>query len=396
MTSPMTRRLLMPLAALCVGGAVACVDLTETPITGITSAYYDTPVGFEAAVNSMYTPMRRRTGRSSAAATMTVFGTDEFQKGADGNYKCFNDYTSALNADVDYIRVLLARLLLGDQHGQHGPRRRADREHSGSDQEPSRRRGASSCARCTLQPRPHLRRHPAARSSRRAGVTTETTREPVAKVYKQMINDLLAAESGTARQGGAVRPRRQAGRPAPAGRGLPDARRGAVTWLSRPRRPRPWRTTRGSSCSTRTRRTSADRQRGQLRGGLGDPVHRRSAHERCGQRRQQAAPVLGIPVRSRGRHAARHRQRPSLPPLPSHDVAARLCGIARRIRATRTMHKDVWYREQPQRTGSRRTRPASRGSSSATPRSGSPASARSRRRSARRRAYKTIRRERVQ
>ena len=58
MTLPMTRRLLLPLAALLVGGAAGCVDLKETPISGITSSFYSTPSGFEAAVNSMYTPAR--------------------------------------------------------------------------------------------------------------------------------------------------------------------------------------------------------------------------------------------------------------------------------------------------------------------------------------------------
>ena len=35
---------------------------------------------------------------------MTVFGTDEFQKGADGSYKFFNDYTAQLTGDVDFIQ----------------------------------------------------------------------------------------------------------------------------------------------------------------------------------------------------------------------------------------------------------------------------------------------------
>ena len=37
MTSAMTRSILAPLAGLCLVGAAACVDLKETPITGITS-----------------------------------------------------------------------------------------------------------------------------------------------------------------------------------------------------------------------------------------------------------------------------------------------------------------------------------------------------------------------
>ena len=99
MTLPMNRRLLTPLAALVVGGAAGCVDLTEKPITQITSAYYATPSGFEAAVNAMYTPMRTF-WPDQRGATFTVFGTDEYTKGADGSYKYFNDYTAQLKADA--------------------------------------------------------------------------------------------------------------------------------------------------------------------------------------------------------------------------------------------------------------------------------------------------------
>ena len=102
MTQNMTRRFLASLAAACVGVAAGCVDLTETPITGITSAYYATPAGFDAAVSAMYQPLRSFWALERGS-TMTVFGTDEFQKGSDGGYKFFNDYTSALNGDVDFI-----------------------------------------------------------------------------------------------------------------------------------------------------------------------------------------------------------------------------------------------------------------------------------------------------
>lgn len=99
----MTCRLLAPLAALCLGGAVSCVDLTEVPVTGITNAYYSTALGFEAAANACYEPMRTFWARERGA-TFTVFGTDEYQKGADGSYKAFNDYTPLLNGDVDFIK----------------------------------------------------------------------------------------------------------------------------------------------------------------------------------------------------------------------------------------------------------------------------------------------------
>jgi hypothetical protein len=104
MTLPMTRRILAPLAAaLVLGGAAGCVDLKETPITGITAAYYNTPAGFDAAVNATYNPLRTFWALERGS-TMTVFGTDEYQKGADGSYKFFNDYDSRLTGDVDFIR----------------------------------------------------------------------------------------------------------------------------------------------------------------------------------------------------------------------------------------------------------------------------------------------------
>lgn len=87
--------------ALAIGGA--CVDLTEVPITGITSGYYETPVGFEAAVNSAYSGLHRFYARQAGFAA-TIFGTDEFTRGADGNYKYFNDYTAQLNGDAQYIQ----------------------------------------------------------------------------------------------------------------------------------------------------------------------------------------------------------------------------------------------------------------------------------------------------
>lgn len=103
MTLPMTRRLLLPLAALLLGGAAGCVDLTEHPISGITDAYFATPAGFEAAVNAMYSQTRTH-WPLERGATMTVFGTDEFTNGADGSYKFFNTYAPQLNGDVDFIR----------------------------------------------------------------------------------------------------------------------------------------------------------------------------------------------------------------------------------------------------------------------------------------------------
>ncbi|HEV7994136.1 MAG TPA: RagB/SusD family nutrient uptake outer membrane protein [Gemmatimonadaceae bacterium] len=188
----MTRRLLAPLAAaLVLGGAAGCVDLTEHPVTGITSAYYATPAGFEAAVNAMYQPLRTHWALERGA-TMTIFGTDEFQKGADGSYKFFNDYTAQLNGDVDFIRntwrdfyqgVNTANTVIAAAPTANVP-----------DAAKSLRVGEARFLRglyyfnlvrtygdvpLTLEPT--------------AGVATETNRRPTADVYKSIIDDLNAA-----------------------------------------------------------------------------------------------------------------------------------------------------------------------------------------------------------
>ncbi len=189
----MIRRILISLAALSLGGAVSCVDLTETPITGITSAYYSTPSGFDAAVNAMYTPLRTHWALERGA-TMTVFGTDEFQKGADGSYKFFNDYTAQLTGDVDMIRNLWVDFYKGINTANTVID--AAKTASIPDATKTLRTGEARFVRAlyyftlvrTYGDVP-LYLVPT------AGVLTETKRETTAKVYDAIIADLIAAEA---------------------------------------------------------------------------------------------------------------------------------------------------------------------------------------------------------
>ena len=91
------------LAAMSLVLGAGCADLTEVPITGITSGYYESPIGLDAALNATYSGLHRLYARQGGFA-VTVFGTDEFTRGADGNYKYFNDYTPQLNGDAQYVR----------------------------------------------------------------------------------------------------------------------------------------------------------------------------------------------------------------------------------------------------------------------------------------------------
>jgi hypothetical protein len=188
----MTRRLLAPLAALVLAGAAGCVDLKETPITGITAAYYNTPAGFDAAVNATYNPLRTFWALERGS-TMTVFGTDEYQKGADGSYKFFNDYDSRLNGDVDFLRNTWTDFYTGVNTANTVIE--AAKTANVPDATKALRVGEVKFLRALYYftlvrtfgdiPLP---------LAPTAGVVTNTTREPVAKVYDAIIADLKDAE----------------------------------------------------------------------------------------------------------------------------------------------------------------------------------------------------------
>lgn len=86
-----------------LASATSCVDLTEVPVSGITSAYYTTAAGYDNLVNAAYSGLHRFYARQGGFA-VTVFGTDEFTNGADGSYKYFNLYSAQLNGDAQYVR----------------------------------------------------------------------------------------------------------------------------------------------------------------------------------------------------------------------------------------------------------------------------------------------------
>ncbi|MEP6731049.1 MAG: RagB/SusD family nutrient uptake outer membrane protein [bacterium] len=189
----MTRKLIAPLAGLCLVGAAGCVDLKETPITGVTSSYYATAGGFEAAVSACYEPLRSFYARERGA-TMTVFGTDEYQKGADGSYKFFNDYTPGLNGDVDFINGTWTDFYQGINTCNTVISRAATAPISAAQQtlRTAEARFLRAVYYFTLVrtygdiPLP---------LEETQGVLTATTREPVSKVYDAIVADLLFAET---------------------------------------------------------------------------------------------------------------------------------------------------------------------------------------------------------
>jgi hypothetical protein len=79
--------------------------LDEKVVSGITASYYQTPAGLEDGVKASYEPLRSWYG-TQRGYTLTVFGTDTYTKGADGDFKPVNDYIAAMNTPpaANYFR----------------------------------------------------------------------------------------------------------------------------------------------------------------------------------------------------------------------------------------------------------------------------------------------------
>ena len=91
---------------------------------------------------------------------MTVFGTDEFTKGADGSYKFFNDYTAQLNGDVDFIRDTWFDFYKGINTANTVIAAAPTANLPDATKSRPRRRSEVPPRALLLHARPHLRRHP--------------------------------------------------------------------------------------------------------------------------------------------------------------------------------------------------------------------------------------------
>ncbi|WP_080054910.1 RagB/SusD family nutrient uptake outer membrane protein [Spirosoma aerolatum] len=102
----------LALATLMLSGQ-ACKDvLKETVVSAIGNDYMNTPKGFEDASRAAYSSMRNFYG-SERGLTMTEYGTDIYQAGADGSYKGFHFYDTQMNSFVDIIQQVWEELYKG-------------------------------------------------------------------------------------------------------------------------------------------------------------------------------------------------------------------------------------------------------------------------------------------
>jgi len=89
--------------ALPLAGLTACVDLDEQLVGTVTTTYFTTPAGLEAAVNGDYAQLRDFFGREESFA-VTEFGTDLTTHGDQGGYQFENTYAAGLNASAPHYQ----------------------------------------------------------------------------------------------------------------------------------------------------------------------------------------------------------------------------------------------------------------------------------------------------
>lgn len=100
----MNRNHLLCGLALVTGLATtACVDLEEKLVGTVTTTYFTTAAGLDAALNGNYAQLRDFFGREESFA-VTEFGTDLTTHGDQGGYQYENTYAAGLNAAADHFR----------------------------------------------------------------------------------------------------------------------------------------------------------------------------------------------------------------------------------------------------------------------------------------------------
>jgi len=91
---------------LCAGIITGCNKmLDEDVVSSVTDEFYNTPAGFQAAVNGSYAGLRSFYS-TERGMTTSVFGTDTYTNGSDGDFKFANQYTSQLDARYAHLREL--------------------------------------------------------------------------------------------------------------------------------------------------------------------------------------------------------------------------------------------------------------------------------------------------
>ena len=97
---------------LALAPLAACVNLDEQLVGTVTTTYFTTPAGLEAAVDGDYAQLRDFFGREESFA-VTEFGTDLTTNGDQGGYQFENTYAAGLNASAVHYQFPWTSLYRG-------------------------------------------------------------------------------------------------------------------------------------------------------------------------------------------------------------------------------------------------------------------------------------------
>jgi starch-binding outer membrane protein, SusD/RagB family len=188
----MRRRFSIFLGLTALAAMPACVDLDEQLVSGVSSQFYASPQGVEAAVNATYSHLRQFYGQESSIALME-FGSDIWTHGGEGGYKHFNRYDPGLNPSAGQ----LSQIWNGMYRGINTANSMLDRVDDVVGMNPTIRDVRVAEVRFL---RAFFYFHlvrlygdiPLSLSENR-GIVTEMTRAPESEIYNVIISDLEAA-----------------------------------------------------------------------------------------------------------------------------------------------------------------------------------------------------------
>jgi hypothetical protein len=92
------------LLCLCVSSSCNKM-IDEKVVSSATDEFYNTPAGFQSAVTSSYLGLRSFYS-TERGMTTSVFGTDTYTNGSDGDFKFANQYTSQLDGRYSHLKEI--------------------------------------------------------------------------------------------------------------------------------------------------------------------------------------------------------------------------------------------------------------------------------------------------
>ncbi|MDZ7694927.1 MAG: RagB/SusD family nutrient uptake outer membrane protein [Balneolaceae bacterium] len=173
------------------GLVASCSDFLQEEVkTQVSNTRYNTAAGFNEAVNSTYSYLRTFYG-TEEGLTATIFGTDTYREGADGDFKAMNRYSNEFDSFSHPIESIWHNMYRGINLANTVTNRAAEGVEGLSAEEINTRQAEARFLRAhfyfilvQMFGPVHLT------TEETEGVQLEASRAPVADIYDQIISDL--------------------------------------------------------------------------------------------------------------------------------------------------------------------------------------------------------------